>query len=328
MQRNDRFTILSEGQKNGVSATCRQYGISRTLYYRWLKRYSALGMDGLDDVDKTFIPSNKTPPDVEAVILDLIKTYPHYGPKPLHYLLHEMGHPISESAVYNVMKRHNLTRRDSRLRYLRQRTAPTPHAMPDLTKARSGECWLAWITCYGTFEGLGTLYEYTILDVVSRIACSRLYDDIDVRHMEDLLTAVALPIAHALDLEAKHLILFNDGPWGKRPSSKHLQPLQDVISEYGFDIQLQVMDPTDESGVPLTLRSQYTTDCMASLMPLIHGGTSMAALKRHLQQYLRDYNISNPLSIQGTQQTPVQYHSQATQSPTALPVWAYIDRPY
>ena len=38
-----------EEVSGSVAATCRYYGISRTCYYRWLKRYEQEGLDRLKD---------------------------------------------------------------------------------------------------------------------------------------------------------------------------------------------------------------------------------------------------------------------------------------
>ena len=43
-----RLRVLQRAQELGnVSAACREAGISRTLFYRWKKRFSLYGIDGL-----------------------------------------------------------------------------------------------------------------------------------------------------------------------------------------------------------------------------------------------------------------------------------------
>lgn len=122
MNKELKFNIISEGLKNGISITCRKHNISRTIYYRWLKRYKANGIEGLDDIKKDFVPLNKTSIDIERKLLNLIRTYPKYGPKAINYLLEEIGINLSESAVYNVMKRHHLTNKESRLKFAKKRS--------------------------------------------------------------------------------------------------------------------------------------------------------------------------------------------------------------
>ena len=45
----EKEKILLEIQRLGVVAGCRKYALSKAVYYKWLKRYNALGRDGLED---------------------------------------------------------------------------------------------------------------------------------------------------------------------------------------------------------------------------------------------------------------------------------------
>ena len=46
-----RLAIIRHAQEvtGNVAQTCRYYGISRQVYYKWLRRYEELGEDGLRD---------------------------------------------------------------------------------------------------------------------------------------------------------------------------------------------------------------------------------------------------------------------------------------
>ena len=49
-----RLRVMARAQALGnVSQACREAGISRTLFYRWRKRYVAYGPDGLHDSGST-----------------------------------------------------------------------------------------------------------------------------------------------------------------------------------------------------------------------------------------------------------------------------------
>ena len=50
-QAKHRLAVLRhvEEVSGNVSATCRYYGISRNCYYKWLRRFEAEGVDGLQD---------------------------------------------------------------------------------------------------------------------------------------------------------------------------------------------------------------------------------------------------------------------------------------
>jgi hypothetical protein len=49
-----RLAMINHAEEvtGNVAMTCRYYGISRTAYYRWLRRYQEHGVDGLRDGSK------------------------------------------------------------------------------------------------------------------------------------------------------------------------------------------------------------------------------------------------------------------------------------
>lgn len=47
--KEEKERIILSIQKLGPVAGCRQYGLSRSLYYQWLERYNAQGIEGLSD---------------------------------------------------------------------------------------------------------------------------------------------------------------------------------------------------------------------------------------------------------------------------------------
>ena len=62
----------------------RQYGVSRTVYYKYLYRYITYGIEGLRDKEKSFfVMPNATKKNVVDKVLDIAKKYPTYKPKRL-----------------------------------------------------------------------------------------------------------------------------------------------------------------------------------------------------------------------------------------------------
>ncbi|MCC5910086.1 MAG: helix-turn-helix domain containing protein [Clostridiaceae bacterium] len=328
MDRDLKFTIICEGQKFGVSSTCKKYNISRTLYYRWLKRYKTLGIKGLDDVTKNFTPVNKTKPEVVSTILNLIKKHPNYGPREIKYLLEEIGYNISESAVYNVMKRNNLTTRAKRIKFANKREKQITRNYPDFDNLKNGECWLCWTTSYGDFENIGTIYQYTIFDYKSKITCTRLYNQLSMKNFEDILTAVAIPVAQNLNFEAKHLCFFEDYKIIEKQKDSFLSHIYTIFQNTGFDINIHLLKENDDLIKTEESRKDYTHHCLSFLMPFIHKGASFNELKIHLQKYIRDYNINHKSSYNDGFYSPVEYHVKSTNTEMILPLWAYIERRY
>lgn len=78
-----RLPLMTRAQVLGnVSKVCREFGISRCLFYRWCKRYLAYGPDGLHPRRTGARPGR--PPllsvQAERAILALAITWPTWGP--------------------------------------------------------------------------------------------------------------------------------------------------------------------------------------------------------------------------------------------------------
>ena len=328
MDRQVKFNIISEGQEYGVSLVCKKYGISRTLYYRWLTRYKSYGIVGLDSVKKAYVPINKTPASIVENVLMLIKSYPSFGPREVKYLLEEIGHDISESAVYNIMKRHDLSTKDRRFKFAKRKIVPTTINLPPFDTMQSGECWIFWTTPYGNHKNTGTIYEYTILDYKSKISCTRLYDTLSVDCFEDLLTATAIPVALSLNFNTNYLCFFEDFNLPEKNRDAFLTNLQKTLHSSGFDITMYFLKEEEQCAEIISQKKKYTHHCLSFMMPFLHSECSKVEIKLLLQRHIRNYNLHQKLYYGDLQMSPIEYHSYATGSNRILPLWAYIDRLY
>lgn len=275
---------------------------------------------------KHFTPPNRTPAVIETSVLELIRAYPDYGPRAIKYLLEEIGHPISESAVFNIMKRHHLTCRKERHAFARRRPAKPSAPSLDFDSVTSGECWLFWMTDLGRFDTTGPLYLYTFMDWKSQIACTRLYSEAHYKHFEDLMNAVALPVARTLNFDVRYLCLVEDTKLAHGHMTDFADQLKATILDNGLELSLKWL--TGHNNKRQALQNSYTQSCLAFLMPFIHQGLDFQSLKIRLQHFVRTYNIHTPLMYEAAQMSPIDYHKQTTSNPLILPLWAYIDRQY
>jgi transposase len=117
-----RLAIIQHAEEvtGNVAMTCRYYGISRQVYYRWLRRYREQGVDGLRDLSRRPHNSpNATHVDVVGKILYLRQNY-HFGPdKIAMYLKRYHDVEISTSGVWRILKRLDLNRLPASQRYKR-----------------------------------------------------------------------------------------------------------------------------------------------------------------------------------------------------------------
>jgi len=95
-----------------VSSLCRQFGISRKTGYKWLHRYRSKGAEGLlDKSRRPYCSPVRVSAALEALVVDLKRQYPYWGPRKLHRLLYQ-NHPDADrvgiSTVGRILDRHGL----------------------------------------------------------------------------------------------------------------------------------------------------------------------------------------------------------------------------
>ena len=94
-----------------VAATFRYYGISRTAYDKWRRRYEEEGYEGLKD--RSSIPHHQptgTDPEVVEKILWLRQQYP-FGPRKISmYLARYHDVTVSPSGIWRILNKLGLSR--------------------------------------------------------------------------------------------------------------------------------------------------------------------------------------------------------------------------
>ena len=119
-----KYSVLQHAYKNkNITDTCRIFNLSRTVYYKWLKRFNKSGYSGLINKQKSKpkMP-NQIKPEYEMIIYNYIINYPTQGPARIANELALQGITISPSGIYNVLLRKGLNRRIDRLFYAQERS--------------------------------------------------------------------------------------------------------------------------------------------------------------------------------------------------------------
>ncbi|MGB9791295.1 MAG: helix-turn-helix domain-containing protein [Thermacetogeniaceae bacterium] len=100
-----RLKFLEFGREHPVTVTCRRFGISRSTYYRWKKRFNPNNLGNLENRSRR--PKNVRKPawSVELVerIRELREEYPRWGKAKLTVLLKVEGFEVSESTVGRIL---------------------------------------------------------------------------------------------------------------------------------------------------------------------------------------------------------------------------------
>ena len=117
-----RLAVLQHAEEvtGNVAMTCRYFGITRQTFYVWKRRYDELGEEGLKPLSKRpKVSPRATHVDVVGKILYLRQNY-HFGPGKISmYLKRYHDVVISQSGVWRILKRLEISRLPASQRYKR-----------------------------------------------------------------------------------------------------------------------------------------------------------------------------------------------------------------
>ena len=184
-----RLHVLQRAQELGnVSAACREAGISRTLYYRWKKRFTRYGIDVLHPRRTATRPGRPVQLDTikERRIVAMALTWPTWGPQRVSDQLRREGVTVSATTVWRALHRLGLGTRTKRLLVLEIHSAKTAGLLTDRTrqnltqrKARHvqaekpGELVCIDTFYIGNLKGVGKLWQLTACDAASSYAMAK-----------------------------------------------------------------------------------------------------------------------------------------------------------
>src|SRR3989344_2148582 len=107
LDRADKLLLINQSLAGygSVSRLCRQFGISRKTFYKWLKRYQELGENGLSDVRPVGNAHHRAiPQENRQQVLDFVVKNPHYS---VHRLAQELNF-IGHHGIQNLLAREDL----------------------------------------------------------------------------------------------------------------------------------------------------------------------------------------------------------------------------
>jgi transposase InsO family protein len=214
-----RLRVMVRAQElHNVSRACREFGISRTLFYRWRKRYLAYGTDGLHP--RRAGPRRGRPPllsvQAERAILALALAWPTWGPVQLADQLRRGEHgglDVAPSTIYRLLRRLGLQTRWERLAVLeahsaraaglltertrRQLAAAQRRQAPHIQATQPGELVCLDTFYVGKLKGVGKVWQYTACDAACSFAVAQVSLDFSAHAAARFLTGRVLPTYQA-----------------------------------------------------------------------------------------------------------------------------------
>lgn len=96
---------------NNVALTCRHFGVARSCFYKWLKRFNVRGLAGLEDRSRRPIHTRK--PLVPTLVIDTIRALRKANPEFSKYKLavilkRDYGYSLSPSSIGRIISRYQL----------------------------------------------------------------------------------------------------------------------------------------------------------------------------------------------------------------------------
>jgi transposase InsO family protein len=105
------FVALASAPGANISELCRRFGVSRITGYKWVRRFGAGGLAGLEDRPRRPVNSpGRTAAEVESAVVELRIAHPAWGGRKLRARLIAMGmeHVPSPATITAILRRNGL----------------------------------------------------------------------------------------------------------------------------------------------------------------------------------------------------------------------------
>ncbi len=259
---HNKYRILKHAMKEkNVSRTCEIFGISRATFYNWNRAYLKYGMNGLELKEpKSPTMPNKVSREIENAILSYVTKFPTDGPKRIYYELKSEGLSVGETGIYNVLKRSGLTTQTKRIAFSNHSIKTVDF---ETTKAKiktmqntvlsekstyPGHHVIQRIDYMGTFEGIGKIYQYSVVDTFSRWGIVKLYNrkkDIDIWDYFEVKLVYLMKI---FNLSIDQLLTIKSKPFV--PFFVNGDKYQEILDGFKIDHQFISQDQIEHLSSP------------------------------------------------------------------------------
>ena len=207
---SERVEFVRQAEMGVVSfrELCRRFGISAPTGYKWLGRFQAGGVEGLEDRSRRPLRSpSRIAPKVEQAVCKLRREHCKWGGRKIRTVLLRRGWETAPAAstITGILRRHGLI----------EDKDPPPGEVKRFERAEPNELWQ--MDFKGHFPtGRGRCHPLTVLDDHARFnlclaACSDEQRTTVTAYLEDTFGRYGMP---------QEMLMDNGSPWGGGPKQR------------------------------------------------------------------------------------------------------------
>lgn len=219
--------FLKAEELGSVSETCRYYGIPRSSFYYWYKRWVESGkkLTSLYDQPKTPHSHPATIDGSKKELILKVRRETGYGKKNLAFILaRDYGAKISEHGINNTLKRSDLLKKVRRKK--------RDHKLSDYVYFPGEKLQL------DVKHWRRVAYQYDIIDCCTRIKYKRLYDNFTPEYTVDFLRRAERFFAPAFRMITVQTDNGSENTYTQFPQVRKKHPVDTYLESRGINHHL------------------------------------------------------------------------------------------